>query len=172
MASPPNTRARHSLQRSIRKLAIDVVRDRDRRTGGRQVNAADEREEQFQIQVSGLATDYPAWATFDLEFDTIFALGNGRRDSGLVRPHVLMGYELVDVLRSNPDTGHSDQVPEGVLLMAAVRKWHFTSSLTIDGATLSVCAHAPTDELSFRGFVHVTVQGFGSPSDAQPDTGG
>lgn len=163
----------HALARSIRRLAIGVVRDVDSRRRGRDVAALAEREEQFQIAVSGIATDYPAWATVKLDFDTQFtSLATGNRMSMLQRPQVTTGFELTSVERQNADTGVWEPTDAGVVCVALVRDYSFDAANAINGATVQCCAIAPGDELMFTGFAHVSFQGLGAPGDDQPDEDG
>jgi hypothetical protein len=161
----------HRLARSIRRLAIGVVRDVETRRGGRAANTVDEREEQFQIALAGTATDYPLWQAVELPLNTAFSIATGNRDSTLQRPQVSFGYELTLVQRQN-DVLVWEPVSDGVILSAAVRDYHFDAAQTIDRATILLCAIAPGDELQFSGFVHATFQGFGAPRDSQPDEAG
>jgi hypothetical protein len=169
----PDARAQHSLSRSIQRLAVDVVRDRERRVAGTGPMRMAEREEQFQIQVSGIATDMPGYVSAELEFETGFVIASGDRNSELQRPQVMMGYELTEVARINVEAGQVTQPPAlGVILCAVIRDWKFTESLVMTGASVAVTAIAPGDEVSFRGFVHVTFEGYGAPTEPKPDTGG
>jgi hypothetical protein len=158
----------HALGRSIRRLAIGMVRDVDQRRTMKSQNTLDEREEQFQIAVSGTATDYPLWSAIDLGLDTAFSIATGNRNSTLQRPQLSFGYELTAVLRQN-DALVWEPVSDGVILSAVLRDYHFDSAHTLDRATVLLCAIAPGDELQFTGFVHVTFQGFGAPRETQPD---
>lgn len=158
----------HRLARSIRKLAIGTVRDLEVRRGQRTTGALDEREEQYQIAVSGTATDYPLWTPAELPLDTAFSIATGTRESSLQRPQVSFGYELTAVQRQNDELVW-EPVTDGVILSAVVRDWHFDVAYAIDKLTVLIGAIAPGDELMFSGFVHVTLQGFGTPRDTQPD---
>jgi hypothetical protein len=158
----------HRLARSIRRLAIGVVRDVETRRTGRAANTVDEREEQFQIAISGTATDYPFWQAVELPLLTAFTIATGSRDSTLQRPQASFGYELTAVQRIN-DENVWEPVSDGVILSAAVRDYHFDAAHAIDRVTVLLAAIAPGDELQFTGFVHVTFQGFGAPRETQPD---
>lgn len=161
-----------SLARSIRRLAIGVVRDTDARKTGRTANGFAEREEQFQIAISGTATDYPLWTPVTVNFDTAFTVATGRRDSMLQRPQLSTGFELTSVKRFN-DLDAYEPVSAGVMFSAIVREWGFDQgSYTLNAATVLIGAVAPGDELLFSGFVHLTFQAFGVPRDDQPDEAG
>lgn len=157
----------HALARSIRALAVGTVIDVDRRRQNRDVAAMAEREEQFQIKVSGVASDYVAWNSVFLAFDTQFTVATGTRESGLERPQVSVGVELTTVA----DRQSGAPADAGVVLTAAVREWRFDGAHTIDGATVLIGALSPGAELSFSGFVHITFQALGAPGDDQPDEG-
>jgi hypothetical protein len=165
------TADQHRLARSIRKLAIGVARDVEVRRAGRAANTMDEREEQFQIAIQGIATDYPFWQTIVVDFATAFTIAGGDRQSTLQRPQVSIGCELTDVERQN-DQLVWEPVSDGVILTAVVRDYGFDDAHAINSATVAVCAIAPGDELTFSGFVHVSFQGFGAPRDPQPDEAG
>ena len=162
---------KQALARSIRQLTIGVVRDVDRRRSGREANALAEREEQFQIAVSGTATDYPLWVTAELSLATAFSIATGARDSTLQRPQVAVGFELTSVMRENDDR-EWEPVTAGVLVSAVVRDYHFDAAHALDRAVVLIGATAPGDELRFTGFVHITFQGYGAPREMQPDEAG
>lgn len=161
----------HALARSIRKLAIGVVRDVDARQAGKAANSFSEREEQYQIAISGTATDYPLWTTAVLPFETAFTIATGNRESSLQRPQVAVGFELTAVQRQN-DALEWEPVTAGVLVTAVVRDYAFDDAHAIKSATVLIGATAPGDELRFSGFVHITFQGLGAPRESQPDEAG
>lgn len=154
----------HSLARSVRKLAVGAVRDMNDRQAGAAIAGVSEREEQFQLAVSGVATDYPAWASTLLPFDTDFVMESAQRDSSLLRPQVSFGYEISRLERL--DGPLYVPVEDAAVVMAAVvRDWQIDGPNLISGVRIVISAHAPGDELRFTGFVHVTVQGFGTPRE-------
>lgn len=100
-----DARTQHLLQRSVRKLAVDIVRD----TRAKHERDADtvlaEREEQVQFEVSGTATPATAYTTIVIPFQQAFVVDDDRRDSQLDRPHALFGYELLGTIEAVADTG-------------------------------------------------------------------
>jgi hypothetical protein len=155
----------HAVARSIRRLAIDAHRHINQRKGQVDYGGMAEREEQFQIKLSGIAADYPAWATAFLPFETVFTPSNGRRQNTVQRPQVAVGYELISTGRVAQNGTYVESVPEGIMLTGAVRGWHFGPSDVIDGADVSIAAFAPGDQINFVAFVHFTFQGFGTPNE-------
>lgn len=154
----------HSLARSIRRLAIDTVRDADARQRQVAGGAMLERDEQVQVKVSGRATDLPAWVTVDVAFDTVFTIATGNRQSNLQRPQVSFGYEITRTQRAPNIEALS--VYEGIFITAYVRDWVFDEGThAITGAQLAVGAYAPGDDLQFESFIHMTFQGLGSPNE-------
>lgn len=102
-----DARTHHALQRSVRKLAVDLVRDTDAR---RKLNADTElaeRDEQVQIEVRGTATPTTAWTTIDVPFEHTFVMSDDRRMSALLRPHVYIGVEIVSSVEQLPAGGLS-----------------------------------------------------------------
>lgn len=100
-----DARTHHALQRSVRKLAVDLVRDTDAR---RKLNADTElaeREEQVQLEVSGTATPTPGWQTIDVPFEHTFVMSDDRRMSTLERPHIYIGVEIVSSIEQLPPGG-------------------------------------------------------------------
>ena len=158
------SRDTHSLARSVRRLAVGVVRDMNDRQAGTAIAGVAEREEQFQLAVSGIATDYPAWASTLLPFDTEFVRDSAQRDSSLLRPQVYFGYELTTLERLDGPMW-LPATDAAVVMAGVVRDWQIVGPNLINGVRLVLSAHAPGDELRFTGFVHVTVQGFGTPRE-------
>lgn len=161
----------HAVARSIRRLAIDVSRQVNQRKGQVEYGGMAEREEQFQIKLSGVAADYPAWATAFLNFETAFTVANGRRKNTNQRPQVAVGYELISTGRVGQNGTYVENVPEGIMLTGAVREWHFGESDVIDGANISIAAFAPGDQINFVAFVHFTFQGYGQPNELTDEAG-
>lgn len=160
-----SARAEHLLQRSVRKLAVDIVRDVGARAQLNADTVLAEREEQVQLDLRGTATSTPAWSQLEVPFQHAFLTSNARRNSQLVRPHFTPGFELLSV--SNPQ---NEPVVGGVLILPTVIGWKVESGIAITGVTVALCAWAPAGiELSFRAVAHLTFQGFGMPQDPEPD---
>jgi hypothetical protein len=90
-----DARTAHLLQRSVRKLAVDLVRDSDKRHTANADTVLAEREEQVQLEVRGTATATMAFTTIDVPFQQCFSRSNSRRNSQFDRPHVWFGFELL-----------------------------------------------------------------------------
>lgn len=162
-------RDEHRLARSIHRLAIQTVREASQRSDRNREGVMAEREEQFQVKMSGIASDYPAWATAYLPFDTVFTIATGNRRSSLQRPQIMVGFEVLRTARRQG--AYAFTAAEGVILTAFVREWHFDDAHAIDGATVTIGAHAPGDELEFDAFAHITFQGFGTASESSDEAG-
>lgn len=157
----------HALNRSILKLATSAVRTKDARAA---LSAIADRAEQFQIKVSGKASDFPVWAFTDLLFDQTFSVATGNRMSSLTRPQIYTGYELDGVFSQLPPAADGTVPAVGVELSAGVRQWLLDDAGNIRGARVQVGATAPGDNVRFSGFVHIAFHGFGHLTE-QPDTG-
>lgn len=160
-----DARTQHLLARSVRKLAVDIVRD----TSVKRLRDADtvlaEREEQVQLAVSGLATAAPGWAVIAVPFQQVFTTSTERRQSQLDRPHTWFGYEMVSLSDAETDAPSAG----GVMLAAHVSSWSMQDGINITGAKVAVSAFAPVRSFNFRAVVHMTFQGYGVPRDPEPD---
>lgn len=160
----------HALNRSILKLATTAVRDVRAKDARDAQTLIGDRAEQFQIKVSGLASDFPVWQQTDLLFDQTFSVATGNRMSHLTRPQVATGYEILGVNSQVPPAATGVVAPVGVILTAGVRQWLLDDAGNIRGARVQVGATSPGDNVRFSGFVHIAFHGFGALTE-QPDTG-
>lgn len=151
--------SKHALQRSIAKLAIGVAVDVAKRQELAAPQQVAERAEEFQIKVSGVAADLPAWTVSQIAFDNIYTQATGRRTSDLTRPQVSVGFEQTVGVSNAP--GSARLVP--VFASLVVTDWSLTEDDAIDGCTFACAAIAPGDQVRFQGFMHLTIQGFGAP---------
>jgi hypothetical protein len=149
--------SQHALQRSIAKLAIGVARDVSRSHAMAQPNQIAERAEEFQIKVSGVAADLPIWTTADLAFDNAYTQASGRRLSELQRPQIGVGFE------QTAGVGGSGARLTPVFASLVVIDWSVNNGDLIDGCSIACAAIAPGDQVTFQGYFHLTIQGFGAP---------
>lgn len=160
----------HALNRSILKLATTAVRDVRTKDAREALSLIGDREEQFQIKVSGRASDFPAWQTADLLFDQTFSVATGNRMSQLTRPQVRSGSEVTSVASDFPPAADGTVAAVGVILAISVRQWLLDDAGNIRGARVQVGASSPGDNVRFTGFVHIAFHGYGALTE-QPDTG-
>lgn len=156
MARPPQGRgegriALHSLQRSLTALTIGAVREDKAREDQRASVAMAETEEQFQIDVSGTAGPQMQWQEAALDFTQSFYALEGERDNPAREPQVWFGAVLDSVTP--------------VIFSVCVMQWNQSDDDSFIGARVVVGAYAPDDDVDFRGRVHVTFQGYGTPQD-------
>lgn len=108
-----------------------------------------ERDEQFQIAVSGVAEEFVTWEEVSLRFGNLFTDATGQRDSDLERPHFTYGAETI--------------VGGPVGLLACVTEWTTNERNETIGCKLGIGVLATDRATKFRGFVHANFQGFGLP---------
>ena len=124
-----------------------------------------EREEQMQLDFTGVIGAFPSENSVKVYFLTAFLADPGTaRDSQLTAPMVRFGF-------------HIENCPDGTIPYARVSQWIYDDDLNYKGAELVVGAHCPAYELSgatsstpFDGTVHISFQGYGSRRD--PETTG
>jgi hypothetical protein len=156
----------HALHRSIGTLAHGIAQEILNTERSRQWGALRECVEQFQISVSGTASDYPGWLELELKFTQHFVTVTGNRMSDLERPHFYYGFELVTgqsqnaIVIENTPGGVTRSDP--VMFCAVVTEWVISDASMVTGAKLKLGAIAPGDTVVFDGFVHVSFQGLGA----------
>jgi hypothetical protein len=157
----------HAIQRSISKLAHGIAQEIRSTEQRRKDGALVECVEQFQISVSGTASDYPGWLELELNFNQRFTIGTGNRESNLQRPHFHSSFELTTGQSQNATVIES--APGGVtrsdpvIFHAVVTEWVLDDMAMVSGCKLKLGAVAPGDTVVFQGFVHVSFQGLGAP---------
>lgn len=172
MADTPNRSvATHALQRSIAKLAVGVAQDITTKAERTALSSLGEREEQFQVRISGIASDYPLWTEVVLSFSQTFSMANGQRMSELSRPQFRTGFEMENAVSSLP-VDATEQNPDivGVQFFANIVRWTFDGAGNIVGAHVALAACAPGDSVVFTGYAHLCFQGWGALTD-MPDDG-
>jgi hypothetical protein len=152
MAAPQRGRGRvttHSLQRSLSALAINVVREDVQRERNLDAMRLAEGEQQFQIECSGKATGVVEWRDVYLNFtEALFCL-EGERDNPAVEPQMWWGVKL--------------DSPTPVHFSVCVMQWNTDENEAFTGARVSVGAFSLSGDVEFRGRLHVTFQGYGTP---------
>lgn len=151
-----------ALDRSIRGMTIDTIRNLDQRREMLGYDEMGELEQQFQIDVQGTAGSIIGWVDFDLTFGVDFYNAPNRRNSPYTLPHFTYGYLLT--------------TPDPVVLTACVRSYKLDDKDTVQGASISIGAYDPgsTKIKEFTGVVHLVFQGYGAPVEnfADIDVGG
>lgn len=154
----------HALNRTLQGLAQGIQKDIDAHRKETATDALVEREIQYQLPVSGTATASPedaVWGTVSFNFEHSFpSMSQGMRDSDLDSPQVSFGWEMAS---GTP-----------VALFAIVRSWQYDDTKNINGVRLSVSALAlgSSEDVDFRATLHITIQGWGAPTDTFEDTEG
>lgn len=113
-----------------------------------------EVDQQFRIDVSGLAGTIIAWSDAEIVFPETLYYAPLQRDSNRLRdPHVYFG----SVLKSAAP----------VIITGIVASWITDRSGNFTGAKIKIGAYAPgtTAQVQFQAQLHVTVQGYGAPVD-------
>lgn len=139
----------HSLQRSLAALAITVVREDRAREEAADPSRLAEGEQQFQIDMSGKATGVIDWQDGYLNFSEALFCLPGERDNPAVEPQFWWGVKL--------------DSPIPVVFSVCVMEWNTDENEAFTGARVAVGAYSLGGDVEFRGRVHVTFQGYGTP---------
>lgn len=142
----------HSLQRSLGKLTVGMVKDREARLDAIEELALTEGEEQFQIPIGGIARAVAVWQRVELDFGFHFYNATGQRDSPYETPQVWHGVVL-------------ENRGAGPVAVHVCVDWEnrIDNRDVVTGAAVWIGVHSPTlDERTFKGYVHMTFQGYGS----------
>lgn len=142
---------RGRLDRAMRGLTIGVAKSEQDFLKQSQIEALNEVEEQFQIQVSGRAEEFPIWDSTDVGFDTRFIDATGQRPSPFDKPHMTYGYEI------------TSKEPVGIFV--CVLGWKTNKRNECVGAKLAMGVAATDLSTKFKGAVHVTFQGYGATGE-------
>lgn len=137
------------LERSLKGITLGTVTDLRKAEERAYRDGLIEREEQFQIALSGVAEEFLDWDTVDVKFGTMFLDASGQRDSELERPHFTYGAEI------------ETAVPVGIL--ACVLEWDTTARNETIGCKLAIGVAASDRATKFKGFLHANFQGYGQP---------
>lgn len=148
--------ALHSLQRSLGKLTLGLVKDREAHLDEIEMISMVEGEQQFQIPVAGIARAEQVWQRVDLDFDFHFYNATGQRDSPYEKPQVWHGFVFEN---------RAEEPEKGPVSVSVAVDWQdkIDGRDVISGAAVWIGVHSPTlEERPFKGYVHVTFQGLGS----------
>lgn len=143
------------LARSMKALTIGVVRGVDQAKAQRELEGLAEYEEQFKIDISGRAEEFPIWSQTDLKFGVDFVDASGQRDSPYDRPHFTYGCYV------------EEGPPVGVL--ACVIRWDVNDKEETIGCRIAIGAVASDRSRNFKGELHARFQGYGAPTDSYGD---
>lgn len=147
-----------SLGRSLSRMAIHVNQEANKKTHEGDRFAANETDQQFQLDIAGKARATPIIGTSKLFFDETIYCDIANRDNPNLEPHVYVG----KVIDSGPH----------VFIDAHVTSWSRDPNGNYVGCTVRVGAYDPTDSRrNFSGRLHVTIQGYSAPSDTDEPTG-
>lgn len=150
-----------AIARVSSQFTTEPVVALDRRREELGYDALGEVEQQFQLPITGHASEYIAWTDVEILFDVEFYNAPNQRNVPYSVPQFLTG----GVVESN----------EPVVVTAVVRQWlrKPDDADTIVGARVSVSVQAPPEVgyenqlrvVPYRGYVHVAFQGFGAPGE-------
>ena len=141
----------HAINRSVRALTVDTIRDLERRRHMLGFDALGELEQQFQLAIEGQAGEVIGWFEIPLTFNVEFYNAVDQRDSPYTIPHFTYGSVI------------TSQTP--ALITACVRRWDIDEQDTVSGATVAVGVCNPGTDIAtpFQGYIHLTFQGYGAP---------
>ncbi len=150
---------RGALGRSQR-LQLAVPLDLEKRRALLGYDMLQEQEQQFQLPIAGTAAAAISFASVDLLFAVDFFDAPEQRDSPLSVPQFTFGAFIAPTVQPDNPTG-------AVLVTACVSEWTLDDRGAIVGATVTVgtCVPGAADEFPFEGYVHLTFQGYGAPSE-------
>lgn len=112
---------------------------------------------QYHVEIGGTATQTPAFATTEIDFEWEFHSAPGNRPSDLLLPHVTCGSYI---FQGGP-----------LMVTASVLSWDENpDNGGITGADVAIgVMNASTELESFAGFVHLTFQGYAVSLDDMED---
>lgn len=139
------------LEQALKGLTIGTIQDMNKAAEGAARDGLIEREEQFQIEISGTAEEFFSWNIAEIKFGTLFTNATGQRDSELEQPHFTYGASIITA------------IPVGVL--ASVMEWIETDRKEVVGCKLAIGAAATDRHTKFRGLLHASFQGYGAPNN-------
>jgi hypothetical protein len=147
----------NAIHRSLGKLAVSIQRASDRKKMAAAAEGLAEVDQQFQIELQGLAGGL-VWQTINVAFDDFFVDAPGQRDADLLEPHFTYGAVL--------------DIGPPVMVTAHVSDWQTDAQGNFTGAAVRVGVWDPTvtavesaDLPRFGGRLHLNFQGFAAPND-------
>lgn len=145
------------LQKSLGAMTFGVVRQMDARKTALRETALLEREQEFQVPISGDAADVGVWSVVELTFRIEFVPAPAQRDSPYEFPTFVYGYEI--------------ETAEPVGILAYIKEWRVDDRDIIYGARVNVCCFQPGagGQVEFRGKLHMIFSGYGSPIESESD---
>lgn len=147
-----------SLQRSLAAMTIGVVQGQQARERERSPQRLDERDQNFQVEVTGtVESDLSEWTEIPLDFAYVFMGDENVRDSPYDKPNFTFGVEML--------------TEEPVIIAACVMEWIETDEGDVTGVVLKAASYSPSpaDEgKPFRARLHLTFSGYCGPIDG-PD---
>lgn len=160
---------RQNLARTQREVRISAPIALDKRRTMLGYDALDETEQQFQLPIAGTVTTTMSFGVVNVTFSVDFFDAPEQRDSPLSVPQFTYG-AFID------PTNQGLANPTGaVLVCACVSSWVSDTRGAITGAqvTIGTCVPGLSGSFTFSGYVHLTFQGFGAPTenDAVLDVG-
>lgn len=143
------------MDRTMKGLTIGRVQGQNARKVQDELEGLLEREDQFKVEISGRAGEFPVWQEVHLVFNVEFIDPSGQRETDFERPFMTYGSYI--------ERGG----PVGVL--ATVTRWDVGKKNQTTGCMLAISAVSTDHARKFRGEVHVRFQGFGAPTEAYGD---
>lgn len=137
------------IENALKGIVIGTVTNLKRAEQAAYDDGLQEREEQFQVAISGLAEEFFKWELVTIKFGTAFVDATGNRDSELTQPHFTCGTKI--------DT----PTPVGVL--GSVMEWITTERNETIGCVLAIGVCSTDQATKFKGALHCTFQGYGQP---------
>jgi hypothetical protein len=147
MSEPQIQRMEHALK----GLTIGTVQSMNDAADRAAKDGLIERDEQWQIEITGTAEEFFNWSIAIVKFGTVFSNATGQRDSELEQPHFTYGASIITA------------TPVGVL--ASVMEWTENERKETVGCKLAIGVAATDRHTKFRGFLHANFQGYGQPGN-------
>lgn len=143
------------MDRTMKALKLGGIKHMNQRAMQRALEGLQEYEDQFKIEVSGDAEEFPAWSETHLKFNIDFVDATGQRDAPFDRPHFTYGTYI------------EEGGPVGII--ACVTRWDINDRGETTGCMIAVGAVATDYARTFRGELHARFQGYGAPTEQYGD---
>lgn len=132
------------LDRSLRALATNPVRNLERKHRRAIEDGLAEYDQQFQIPIRGVGSSSLAWTEQRVDFETVFFDASEQRDSSYPVPQFTYGATI--------ESG------EPAMIAACVREWKRDKRQAIHAAIIAI---GVIGDGEFVGYLHATFQGYG-----------
>ncbi len=122
-----------------------------------------EREQQFQLPISGTADEFVGSGTLAIEFELDFFDAPEQRDSSVAFPQFTFGAFL---------TGEEAEDVALIMVSASVSEWVMDEQRgAFTGAVVNValCTPGISTGVEYSGYIHLVFQGFGAPREDIPE---